>query len=83
MSRHEITNYGFAIVDNLSMTKPYNYDLTVMDIFNITLKTHIQNLIVFPFWQNNLEANIFKSSHFCQPLFEDNFTITPEEATKR
>ena len=41
MSRHEITNYGFAIVDNLSMTKPYNYDLTVMDIFNITLKTHI------------------------------------------
>ena len=26
----------------------------------------------------NVEATIFESSHFCQPLFEGNFTITPE-----
>ena len=24
-----------------------------------------------------LESNVFKSSHFCQPLFEGNFTIGP------
>ena len=29
----------------------------------------------------NLEANIFERYHFCQPLFEDNFTITPEWMT--
>ena len=39
MSRHEITNYGFVIVDNKSMTKPYNYDQTVIDnFFNITVR---------------------------------------------
>ena len=33
MSRHEITNYGFVIVD------PYNYDQTVIDnFFNITVR---------------------------------------------
>ena len=26
MSRHEIINYGFVVVDNYSMTKPHNYD---------------------------------------------------------
>ena len=35
MSRHEITNDDFVIVDNLSMKKSYNYDKTVMDIFLI------------------------------------------------
>ena len=29
----------------------------------------------------NLEANIFKSSQFCQTLLEGNFTITPECVT--
>ena len=29
----------------------------------------------------NLEANIFESSHFCQPLLEGNFAITPEWVT--
>ena len=33
MSSYEMTNYGFVIMDNSSMTKPYNYDLTVMDNF--------------------------------------------------
>ena len=57
MSRHEITYFGFVIVDNLSMTKPYNYDETVIDIFfNITVKTHVYNLILSPFWQNNSEV---------------------------
>ena len=31
----------------------------------------------------NLKANVFKSSHLCQPLFEGIFTITSEEATQR
>ena len=30
----------------------------------------------------NLEANKFKSSHLCQPLFEGNFTITPDWVTR-
>ena len=43
-------------------------------------------MFLSPFWQNitdvvnsrrcNLEAIILESSHFCQPLFEGNFTIT-------
>ena len=37
MSRHEKTYYGFVIVDNLSMTKPYEYDETVIDIISIYL----------------------------------------------
>ena len=32
--------------------------------------------------QCNLEANLFVSSIFCQPLFEGNFTITPEWVTR-
>ena len=39
------------------MTKPYNYDLAVIDIFlNITLKKYIENLFLSPFWQNNTEV---------------------------
>ena len=57
MSRHEITNEAFVIMDNLSMTKPYTYDKTVMDIFfNIIVKKHIKILKLFPFWQNNAEV---------------------------
>ena len=35
MSNHEITYYGFVIVDNYLMTKPYNYDETVFGMFVI------------------------------------------------
>ena len=39
------------------MTKPYNYDETVIDIFfNITVKKHILNLILSPFEQDNTEV---------------------------
>ena len=55
------------------------------NFFNITVKTHLESyLILFDkttqmlvFGGFTLEANIFKSSHFCQPLFECNFTQTP------
>ena len=56
MSRHEITSYGFIILNNSS--KQYNNDLTAMDIFkknNITVKTHFKTLILSPFWQNNAQ----------------------------
>ena len=56
MYRHEITNDGFVIVDNQSMTNLYNYDLTVIDIFNINVKITIKNLILSPLWQNNTEV---------------------------
>ena len=74
------------------MTKPYNYDWTVIDnFFNITVKkTHLKSDFISVLAKQhkrlltrgwNLAANIFESSHFCQPLFEGNFSITPEWVT--
>ena len=45
MSRYEITNYGFVIVDNQSIKKP---------VYNC--KKHIENLSLSPFGQNNTEV---------------------------
>ena len=41
MTWHEITSYGFTIMDNSSMTKPYNYDYNRNGHFLIQLKKHI------------------------------------------
>ena len=73
------------------MTKPYNYDETVIDIF---FKYNFKNTLKICFYLRfgkttqrlltrrcNLVAIILESSHFCQPLFEGNFTITPEWVT--
>ena len=47
MSRHEITNYGFVIVDNESITKPYNYDETVIDNVLIGAFRNSQSDVIF------------------------------------
>ena len=70
------------------MTKPYNFDETVIDnFFNITVQNTFKIGFYLRFGKTtqrlltrlyNLEANIFESSHFCQLLFEGNFTKTPE-----
>ena len=66
------------------MTTPYNYDLTVIDIFKYNCKTHLKSdlISVLAKQHRGLEANIFKSFHFCQPLFEGNFPVTPEWVTR-
>ena len=45
--------------------------------FNIAVKTHLKSDFIPVLAKQQLEDAISKQTYFCQPLFEENFTMTP------